>query len=144
MNDNELGTSRILNAPREQVFEAWTNPTYLQEWWGPHGFKNTFNVFELWPGGEWDFIMHGPDGIDYRNKMVFIEIIKPEKIVVDHVSGPMFTAVVTFEEVSKEKTKYSFKMIFGSKEECDDMRIFVSEPNEQNIDRLEAILESLQ
>lgn len=144
MNDNELGTSRILNAPREQVFEAWTNPTYLQEWWGPRGFKNTFNVFELWPGGEWDFIMHAPDGMDYRNKMVFIEIIKPEKIVVDHVSGPMFTAVVTFEEVSPAQTLYSFRMIFGSKEECDEMRILLTESNEQYIDRLEGILEFFQ
>lgn len=144
MNDNELGTSRILNAPREQVFEAWSNPLYLQEWWGPDGFTNTFNVFELWPGGEWDFIMHAPNGMDYRNKMVFIEVIKPEKIVVDHVSGPMFTAVVTFEEVSQTQTKYSFKMIFGSKEECDEMRSIVTGPNEQTIDRLAALLDFLQ
>ena len=140
MNDNELGTSRILNASRKQVFEAWTNPVFLKEWWGPNGFKNTFSEFDLRPGGKWNFVMHGPNGTDYDNSIVFVEIDRPSRIVADHVTTPNFRIVATFEEVSPEKTKYSFTMIFPSKEICDQMRNFVTEPNEQNIDRLEAVL----
>ena len=140
MNDNELGTSRILNASRQQVFEAWTNPIFLKEWWGPNGFKNTFSEFDLRPGGKWNFVMHGPNGTDYDNSIVFVEIDRPSRIVADHVTAPNFRIVATFEEVSPEKTKYSFTMIFPSKEICDQMRNFVTEPNEQNIDRLEAVL----
>jgi len=143
MKDNELGTSRILNAPREKVFKAWTTKELIQEWWGPDGFTNTFNDFDLRPGGQWNFVMHGPDGVDYKNKMVFLEIIAPSKIVVDHVTGPFFKAEVNFEEASPTQTKYSFKMIFPTKEKCDEMRDFVAQPNEQNIDRLEAVLKKM-
>lgn len=140
MKDNELGTSRILNASREKVFKAYSDPDQLKEWWGPNGFKNTFSTFDFKEGGEWNFIMHGPDGVDYKNKMVFLEIKGPHKILMEHTTGPFFKAEATFEEVSPTQTKYSFKMIFPTKADCDALRDFVTEPNEQNIDRLESVL----
>ena len=97
-SDREIVTTRVFDAPRERVFKAWTDPDHLARWWGPQGFTNTFHEFDLRPGGVWRFVMHGPDGADYQNKSVFVEITKPERIVFDHVSGPRFRVTTTFRE----------------------------------------------
>src|SRR5215210_6810903 len=81
----EIISRRIIDAPRELVFRAFSEPAHLAQWWGPKGFRNTFHEFDLRPGGYWRFIMHGPDGTDYRNECVFIEIVKPERIVFRHL-----------------------------------------------------------
>ncbi|MCU7371200.1 SRPBCC domain-containing protein [Paucibacter sp. O1-1] len=64
----ELNISRTLNAPIELVWEAWTNPEHIAKWWGPDGFTNTITTMDMVPGGEWNLVMHGPDGTDYKNK----------------------------------------------------------------------------
>ncbi len=88
LNAREIVSTRILDAPRERVFKAFADPDHLMHWWGPKGFSNTFHEFDFRPGGTWRFVMHGPDGIDYQNKSVFVEIVMPERIVFAHVSGP--------------------------------------------------------
>ena len=65
--DKEIISSRIFHAPVDQVFKAWSDPVTIAKWWGTHGFTNTFHQFNFAPGGVWDFIMHGPDGTDYKN-----------------------------------------------------------------------------
>src|SRR6266496_3604765 len=95
--DRELFISRLLNAPRELVWEVWTNPEHIANWWGPEGFSNTINTMDVKPGGEWNLVMHGPDGTDYKNKSIFKEVEEPERIVYEHVSGPKFLATITFE-----------------------------------------------
>ncbi len=137
--DREIVTTRVLNAPRELVFKAWTDPDHLVHWWGPKGFTNTFHEFDLRPGGIWRFVMHGPDGVDYQNKSVFVEVVNPGRIVFDHVSGPRFQVVVTFAEQAG-KTKLTFRMRFESAAECEKVKAFAVEGNEQNFDRLEAQL----
>jgi uncharacterized protein YndB with AHSA1/START domain len=114
--DREIVTTRVMDAPRELVFKAWTDPDHLVHWWGPKGFTNTFHEFDLKPGGVWRFVMHGPDGGDYQNESVFVEIVKPERIVFHHVSAPQFQVTVTLAEQAG-KTKLT-----------------------QNLDRLEAQL----
>src|SRR5678816_2044021 len=69
--DRELLLTRLLNAPIDLVWEVWTKPEHIAQWWGPNGFTNTITTMDVHPGGEWDLIMHGPDGIDYKNKSVF-------------------------------------------------------------------------
>jgi uncharacterized protein YndB with AHSA1/START domain len=76
----------------------WTDPNHVAQWWGPKGFTNTIHEMDVRPGGVWRFVMHGPDGVDYQNKIVFIEVVKPERLVYDHVSGPKFHVTVTFTE----------------------------------------------
>src|SRR5687767_1696822 len=93
----ELGISRLINAPRELVWEAWTNPDHIKHWWGPAGFTNSITKMDVQPGGEWEFIMHGPDGTDYKNKHIYREIVRPEKLVLEHVTGPKFVMTATFE-----------------------------------------------
>jgi uncharacterized protein YndB with AHSA1/START domain len=137
--DREIVTTRVLNAPRELVFKAWIDPDQLVHWWGPKGFTNTFHEFDMRPGGIWRFVMHGPDGVDYQNKSVFVEVVNPERIVFDHVSGPRFQVVVTFAEQAG-KTTLTFRMRFESAAECDKVKSFAVEGNEQNLDRLEAQL----
>lgn len=137
--DREIVSTRVMNAPRELVFKAWTDPKHLAQWWGPKGFTNTFHEFDLRPGGVWRFVMHGPDGTDYQNKSVFVELLKPERIVFNHVSGPQFQVTTTFGEQGG-KTKVTFRMLFDTVAECDKVKSFVPEANEQNFDRLESQL----
>lgn len=118
--DRELRITRLLNAPRELVWEVFTQADHIKNWWGPTGFTNTIFKMEVRPGGEWDFIMHGPDGTDYKNKSIYKEIVKPEKIVFDHVSGPRFTTTITFEE-QHDKTLLTWHMLFESKEQFEQV-----------------------
>ncbi len=135
--DCEIVSTRIFNDPRDLVFNAWTDPNRLKNWWGPKGFTNTFHEYDLRPGGKWSFIMHGPDGVNYPNESIFIEIIEPELIVFKHVTNPKFQIVATFEEVPDDRTKLTFRMIFGTPELCSQVKIYAVEKNEENFDRLE-------
>jgi uncharacterized protein YndB with AHSA1/START domain len=78
---------RAFDAPRDLVFAAWTDPKHLAHWWGPNGFTTTTHSFDLRPGGIWRFVMHGPDGRDYQNRITFEEIVRPERIVYRHGGG---------------------------------------------------------
>ena len=62
-----ISGSRLFDAPRSLVFEAWTDPKHLAHWWGPNGFSLTTHSFDFRAGGVWRFVMHGPDGRDYQN-----------------------------------------------------------------------------
>jgi uncharacterized protein YndB with AHSA1/START domain len=81
-----VGT-REFDAPRALVFSAWTDPKHLAQWWGPFGFTTTTSSFDFRPGGHWRFVMHGPDGRDYQNRVTFEEIVPPERIVYRHGGG---------------------------------------------------------
>ena len=140
MSDREIVTIRMMDAPREHVFRAWSDPALLAQWWGPKGFTNTFHTFAFRPGGAWKFTMHGPDGTDYHNESEFVEMRAPERIVLDHVK-PMhrFRVTATLDDAG-EKTNLTFRMTFDSAEECARVKQFVIEANEQNFDKLEAVL----
>lgn len=122
-SDREFILTRLLNAPRELVFEVWTNPEHVKHWWGPEGFTNSIHEMNVSPGGIWRFMMHGPDGRDYPNKIIFMEVVKPERLVYkqsgeEDFEPVNFHVVVTFEEVG-EKTLLTMHSIFPSKEELD-------------------------
>jgi uncharacterized protein YndB with AHSA1/START domain len=139
LSAREIVTTRVFDAPRERVFRAWTDPEHLVRWWGPKGFTSTFQAFDLRPGGVWRFVMHGPDGVDYKNKSVFVEIVRPKRIVFQHVSGPAFLVTATFAEQAG-KTKVTFQMLFETAAACEKVKGFAVEANEQNFDRLGAEL----
>ena len=79
-SDRELVSTRLLDFRRALVFKAFSDPVALAVWWGPAGFSNTFQEFEFRPGGVWRFVMHGPDGNDFENESVFLEVAAPERI----------------------------------------------------------------
>ncbi len=142
-SDREIVSVRVVNASREIVFKAWADPQHLRSWWGPNGFTNTFHEFDPKPEGHWRFTMHGPDGTDYANHSVFVEIIKPEKLVFDHISGHIFRVTATFEEESPNSTKVIFRMLFESLQEFEKAKKYIIEGNEQNFDRLEVELKRM-
>jgi uncharacterized protein YndB with AHSA1/START domain len=115
---NELAITRILNAPRELVWEVWTNPEHIAKWWGPNCFTNTIHQMEVKDGGEFNFIMHGPDGTDYPNEIVFNKLVKPELIAYSHVNAPKFDTTVTFKKYG-DKTKVNIVMEFNSAKDYD-------------------------
>src|SRR6202795_4343746 len=80
----EIVISRVISAPRELVFEAFTEVRHLSRWWGPDGFTTTTRAFEFRVGGEWDFVMHGSDGTDYQEWICWTEIAPPERIALLH------------------------------------------------------------
>jgi uncharacterized protein YndB with AHSA1/START domain len=141
--DKEIITRRTLSFPRSLVYSAWSDPNRLKRWWGPSGFTNTFEEFDFRPGGRWKFIMHGPDKGNYNNECEFIQIEKPKLIFWKRHSKPLFQVAVTFEEVTEESTDMTFRMIFESKEECDKLKKFVVDKNEENFDRLETELQKM-
>ena len=116
-----IGT-RLLDAPRKLVFAAWTDPKHLAQWWGPNGFTTTTHAFDFRPGGVWRFVMHGPDGRDYQNRITFDEIAPPERIVYRHAGGDdvepvQFTQTVTFEDIGNGQTRLTWQGRFPSAEE---------------------------
>lgn len=116
--DRELVFTRVFDAPRELVFQAWTDPKHLAQWWGPRGFQTTVHEMEVRPGGVWRLTMHGPDGRDYRNHIVMLEVIRPERLVFKHDpekgSEPVnHQTTVTFLERGG-KTQVTMRMLFSS------------------------------
>ena len=138
--DCEIVSSRTVNFSRELVFAAWTDPNHLKNWWGPAGFTNTFNEFDLRPGGKWDFVMHGPERGNYHNQCEFIKIEKRAFIAWQRLSRPIFQVTAAFEQISGDQTKIVFKMLFNSADECRKVKAFAVDKNEENFDRLESEL----
>ena len=133
----EIVTSRTINTSRELVYLAWSTPDHLKNWWGPAGFTNTFNEFDFREGGKWSFIMHGPDKGNYANECEFIGIKIPSLIAWKRFTKPLFQVVVTFEEIAADKTKIVFRQVFNSVDECNKIKSFAGNKNEEVFDRLE-------
>jgi uncharacterized protein YndB with AHSA1/START domain len=116
-----LTGTRVFDAPRALVFSAWTDPAHLAQWWGPNGFTTTTSAFDFRPGGVWRFVMHGPDGRDYENRITFDEIVVNERIAYRHGGGDdvepvRFAQLVTFEDIGG-KTRITWRGEFPSAEE---------------------------
>jgi uncharacterized protein YndB with AHSA1/START domain len=115
--DRTIVTTRVIDAPRELVFKAWTDPDHIAEWWGPDGFTTTIREMDVRLGGAWRFIMHGPDGVDYPNLVVYTEIVPPERIAFDHSDDGggehKFHNTVTFVEEGG-KTRVTMEGVFES------------------------------
>jgi uncharacterized protein YndB with AHSA1/START domain len=123
--DREIVITRTVNAPRELVWSAMTDPQHVKHWWGPRGFSTTIQEMDFRVGGIWKLVMHGPDGANYPNQHVFKEIVKPERIVLSHSGrregGPGVTSEMTwtFDVLAAGKTKVTIRMVFSSPEERD-------------------------
>jgi len=144
-HDREITISRLINAPRERVWSAWTDPDQLILWWGPDGFTNTFQEYAFCVGGVWKFIMHGPDGIDYPNKIVFSEIREPEHIAFTHSGADddptIFESSVTFED-QDGGTLVTLRNVFETSEERDRVvkEVGAIEGGKQTLGRLDTFV----
>ena len=145
--DNALIHTRILNAPRELVWDVWTNPEHIKEWWGPTGFSLTTKSMTVKPGQVWDFVMHGM-GRDWDNKIVYTDVKKPSLLSYRHTGEKSddynFTVTVSFEEV-EGKTLLTMKSVFKSKEIIDELnrKVNAIEGGKQTLNRLEVYLTGL-
>jgi uncharacterized protein YndB with AHSA1/START domain len=134
----EVLSIRVVDAGPARVFAAWTNPKELTKWWGPKGFTSTFEEHDPRPGGQWRFVLHGPDGKDFKNHIVYAEVA-PNRIVLDHVSGPVYRATVDFEPAG-ERTRIVWRMRFDNPRFLAEHGELVVQGNRDNLDRLEAVL----
>ena len=116
----EIVVTRVFDAPPEVVFDAWTDRNAIATWWGPNGFTTTTYDMDVRPGGVWRFMMHGPDGTDYPNRIAYHEVEKPRRLAYTHGGdeGVNFEVVVTF-EAEGEKTRITMRSLFATAEERD-------------------------
>ncbi len=143
-SDREATFTRFFSAPRELVYEAFTNPKHVVQWWGPTGFTTTIHVMEVREGGLRRYTMHGPDGRDYHDRIVFLEVKPPEKLVYEHGEDidddPMrFLVTVTF-ETQKGGTLLTMRMLFASAAQWQEVRKHAVPGHAQTMDRLEQFL----
>jgi len=148
--DREIVMSRVIDAPRDLVFEAWSDPKHLPQWFGPKGFKvETFEI-DVRVGGVWRFNMIGPDGTVYPNRMRFRRIERPSLMEMDHgvdqdEDPGMFRFTVTFAEQSNGKTVLMMRQLASSTEQRDGMIGFGAvEYGYQTLDKLAAYVSGLK
>jgi uncharacterized protein YndB with AHSA1/START domain len=143
--DREIVIERTVNAPRELVWQAWIEADQIRQWWGPNGFTTTIHAMDVRVGGVWRFIMHGPDGTDYPNRIVYREIVKPERLVYDHDDdndppSHSFRSTVTF-VAQGCKTKVTLQVVFASVEAREaSVKFGAVEGGEQTLARLDQYL----
>jgi uncharacterized protein YndB with AHSA1/START domain len=146
--DNILTHTRILDAPRDLVWEVWTTPEHIKEWWGPNGFSLTTQSMTVKTGELWDFIMHGM-GRDWDNKIEYVEVKRPSLLTYKHTGAENedynFTVSVLFEEVDG-KTLLTMQSVFKSKAIIEELNIKVNaiEGGKQTLNRLENYLKLIK
>lgn len=146
VDEATIEIEKILDAPITIVFDAFSNKDNIERWWGPNGFVTTTHVWDFVPGGKWEHILHGPDGTDYPNIIVFDEIIRDSLIRYHHLDDDeiesKFITTITFEEIDS-KTKIRFVMLFPSEQKRDQTVALYGavEGLTQTIARLNAFLE---
>src|SRR5579859_6273169 len=122
--DREIVLSRVIRAPREVVFEAFTEVRHLSRWWGPDGFTTTTRAFEFRVGWAWDFVMHGPDGTDYQGWIAWTAIDPPERIALRHGESRgdpnAFESVLTFAP-DGAATRIEMRTVFPTRELRDEV-----------------------
>ncbi|QYO66805.1 SRPBCC family protein [Leptolyngbya sp. 7M] len=117
----EIALTRVFDFPREVVWEAWTDPDGISNWWGPNGFTTTTKSMDLRPGGKWIHVMHGPDGVDYPNFTEYIEVDPPNRLVYRNSGGEgeladvSFISTVEFRDIDG-KTELSLTTVMDSAE----------------------------
>jgi uncharacterized protein YndB with AHSA1/START domain len=115
--DREIVLTRVFEAPRELVFGAWTESIHIAQWWGPTGFRTTIYEMDVRPGGVWRFVMHGPDGCDHKNKIIFHEIVKNERLTYTHLGEDddpnVFEVTVTLAP-ERNNTKLTMQSVFAT------------------------------
>src|SRR5690348_8303213 len=149
MADREIVISRVINASRELVFEAFTEVRHLSRWWGPDGFTTTTQSFEFRVGGEWVFVLHGPDGTDYPEWITWTEISPPERIALLHgefrEDPNAFESVLTFEP-DAAATRIEMRTVFPTKELRDEAveKYHAIEGGQQTLGNLAAYITEIE
>jgi len=149
-SEREVIFTRLLDAPRELVWRMWSDIQHLSAWYGPTGFTMTTHTFAFAPGGEWRLIMHGPNGVDYPNRIVFREIDPPARIVYENrwdlPDAPLdFVVEVTLSDDGTDMTSLSIHMTFADETAFQTAveRYGVLDGGTQTLDRIAEYLHTL-
>ncbi|MEC5387507.1 SRPBCC domain-containing protein [Uliginosibacterium sp. H3] len=129
--------SIFIAAKPAEVFAAMSEPSRVERWWGPDGFRNTIHKFEFQPGGTWLLTMHAPDGTDYPNESRFTRLVPGELFEIEHLSGHHFILTITL-QASGDGTGVYWRQTFDTIEHYAGIAQFVAGANEQNLQRLAA------
>lgn len=131
---------RLFDASPTQLFEAFSDPAQLAQWWGPEGFTNTIHEFDFRPGGAWRLTMHGPNGANFDNESQIVEFEKPGRIVFEHLRPfHWYRMTMTYRSVGG-KTELKWAMNLETSPDSANLKAFIEQANEQNFDRLAAHL----
>lgn len=129
---NEIHLQRIYDAPLQAVWDAWTDPAQAAQWWGPRGYTITTHSKDLRVGGHWAYTMHGPDGVDYENKTVYLDVVPLAKLVYDHGGHDdrpaLFRVTVLFADVGG-KTRMDMTMTLPNAEAAAQTRQRIKQAN---------------
>jgi len=114
--DREIVLVRVLDAPRDAVFAAWTDPDAFCQWFGPDGFTCTVREMDVHPGGRARFDMVAPDGTAYTNRFDYLEVVPSERLVMDHGSDvdddpARFRVTITLDEQADGKTVLTLRQL---------------------------------
>jgi uncharacterized protein YndB with AHSA1/START domain len=122
--DREIVTERVFDAPRERVFDAFTNPDLIPEWWGPRGITTTVEQMDVRPGGDWRFVCTDQEGKSDAFRGTYREITPHERVVQTFewmgMPGHVIVETATFEDLGG-RTKVSTHSLFHTTEERDGM-----------------------
>lgn len=141
-----IAVTRVIGAPRALVFHAFTDPENIHRWWGPDGFTTTTQAIAIHPGGAWRFIMHGPDGTDYDNHIIYTAIDPTERLTYTHVEAadgttPVFHSTITFaDEDGGGRTRVTMSVLLPTQAIRDQVAGYAIPGGEQNLTRLDAYL----
>lgn len=123
---------RVFDAPLKLVWDAWTDPVQVAQWWGPRGFTITTHSKDLRPGGHWNYTMHGPDGVDWPNVTQYHEVEPYRKLVYDHGASadrPALFRVTVFFSETGGKTTMDMTMSVPTAEALAEMRKVIRKAN---------------
>jgi uncharacterized protein YndB with AHSA1/START domain len=116
-SDRELVLTRLIDAPRDKLFKAWTDPALLKQWFAPKPYTTPVAETDVRPGGASLIVMRGPDGQDLPNRGVYLEVIANERLVFTDAytkawepsAKPFMTVILTFENEAG-KTRYTARV----------------------------------
>ena len=146
-SDREIVMTRTFDAPRELVFNAFTDPELIAKWWGLRGTTTIVETMDVRPGGVWRYISRGPNGEEYAFRGEYREVVAPEKIVQTFEFEPMPGHIVVDTAIFEErngKTYFTNTSVFDTKEERDGMLSSGMEGGAaESYDRLDELLATL-
>lgn len=138
--NREIVSKREFTAPRDRLYGAFADSAQLVHWWGPNGFTNTIQEFDLRPGGRWRLVMRAPNGAEFQNESEFTVVEPAIRVVYQHLEPiHRFQMTMLFADDGNQ-SELTWRMLFESVSECDRVKRFITDANEQNFDRLAAHL----
>ncbi|MBL0956315.1 MAG: SRPBCC domain-containing protein [Leptospira sp.] len=152
ITENQVIYRKYFEVSNELLFDVWSDPIHLKEWWGPDGFTLTVISFDFRNGGFFEFVMHGPDGRDYKNKIQFLKIEKPRLISYQHIGDGEgdedvnFQSEIVFEPTNHGKcTNLTMVQVFSTKQELErvNQKYGAIEGGKQHVGNLTKYLETL-